>query len=47
MGITVLIVGGGGREHALLGKLRKAPALPKSFALQAMPALQRLLNAWL
>ena len=39
MGISVLIVGGGGREHALAWKIAKSPLVSKIYAAPGNPGI--------
>lgn len=41
MGISVLIVGGGGREHALAWKIAKSPLVSKVYAAPGNPGVAR------
>ena len=44
--MNILILGSGGREHALAWKMAASPLRPSSTARRAMPASRRRPNAW-
>ena len=41
MGLTVLVVGGGGREHALAWKVSQSPLVSKLYAAPGNPGIAR------
>ena len=46
MGMKVLIVGGGGREHAIATCVAKSPKVDKIYVLRAMPESVRSQNVF-
>ncbi len=45
--MKVLVVGGGGREHALCWKIAQSPLVENSIALQVIPVSRRLPNVFI
>jgi len=44
--MKILVLGGGGREHALVWKLRESPRVEKIWCAPGMAASPRRPNAW-
>ena len=45
--MKVLVIGGGGREHAICWKLSKSPKVENYTVHREMQALQRLQSVWI
>jgi shikimate 5-dehydrogenase len=45
-GKELLVVGSGGREHALVWKLAQSPEVDKIYAAPGNPGISQLLNVW-